>query len=412
MFAFIARQPILDREKDVFAYELLFRDGKGGTYPKEDPAKADLIAKHYHTLGLNDIACDKTSFINFSSDTLLERFPTSLDPETVVIEIDEDPSNNHTLISACRHIKDMGYKLALDDPGLLSGKSSLLPIIDVVKVDIVKSNYDIIEQNLPRFLDADVTLVAEHVDSQRDFSICRELGFNYFQGYFFAKPENLKPVAPLPASKMTLVQLIGESSSSEFSIDKVNDIISRDAALSYMLLKFINNPTINKRYKINSLRHALTYMGEVEIKKFVALLALANLGDDKPMELLHMSLVRAHFCDLVAKEKGIGSNPPTGFLVGLFSLLDALLDQKMEQVLSQIPLVEEVSDALLGKKSELSMYLALVKAFESATWLNVIRLAEALNIDQKRLHSLFNEAIVWGNSVRQSISPHYPAAVP
>jgi EAL and modified HD-GYP domain-containing signal transduction protein len=177
-----------------------------------------------------------------------------------------------------------------------------------------------------------------------------------------------------------------------------------------MLLRFINNPTINKRYKITSLRHALNYMGEVEIKKFIALLALANLSDDKPLELLHLSLVRAKFCDLLGIEKNIGSNPPTAFLVGLFSMLDALLDQQMESLIEKLPLVDEVKEALCGGQNDLSMFLILVKAFESGNWLKVIRISKILEVDQKLLHSLFNEAILWGNGVRKSISPHFPAS--
>ena len=175
-----------------------------------------------------------------------------------------------------------------------------------------------------------------------------------------------------------------------------------------MLLRFVNNPMVNKRYKITSLRHAITYMGEVELKKFVALLALANLNDDKPIELLHLSLVRAKFCDLVARESKKGDNPPVGFLVGLFSLLDAILDQHMDTLLNQLPIDDDVKFALSGGQNDLSIYLVLAKAFESANWLKVIRIAGLLKIDQKRLHSMFNQAIVWGNGLRQSVSPHFP----
>ena len=152
-------------------------------------------------------------------------------------------------------------------------------------------------------------------------------------------------------------------------------------------------------------------MGEVEIKKFIALLSLANLGDDKPLELLHMSLVRAKFYDLLAQERGLNSDPPIGFLIGLFSLLDALLDQEMPDVLRQLPLTDEVNDALLGKSAEFNHYSKLVRAFESALWMNVIRESRELNIDQKYLHSLYNQAIVWGNGIRQTISTYFPKKV-
>jgi EAL and modified HD-GYP domain-containing signal transduction protein len=412
MFAFIARQPILDREKKVFAYELLFRDGKTNCYPDvvRDEVTSKLIAKNHLTLGLDEISCNKKTFINFQSETLFNGFPSSLDPENVVIELVEGTFSHDDLLGICKQVKKLGYKLALEDYRLDPKTKAFLPYVDIVKVNTLRSNCDTIAQSVHRYLDANVQLIAEKVETQQDFANYRDMGFDYFQGYFFARPESVTK-KNLPTSKLTLLDLMGVSSSASFDVDDINTVIERDVGLSYMLLRFINNPTINKRYKITSLKHALNYMGEVEIKKFIALLALANLSDNKPIELLHLSMVRAKFCDLVATEKGIGNNPPTGFLVGLFSLLDALLDQDMRSLLDQMPLVDDVKGALLGEQNNLSLYLVLVRAFESGSWLKVIRIAGTLEVDQKRLHSLFNEAIVWGNSVCKSVSPYFPEKI-
>ena len=409
MFAFIARQPILDREKEVFAYELFFRDGKNNCYPnvERDEATTKLIAKNYQTLNLDDISCSKKSFISFQSETLMSGLPASLDPENVVVELVADQNQDSGLLDMCKHVKTMGYKIALEDCRLKPSWDEFLPYVDMLKVNSNNENLDFFAKNVNRFVDANVQLIADKVETQNSFSIFRDMGFDYFQGYFFARPISVSN-DNLPTSKLTLVELMGASSSESFDVESINSVIEHDVGLSYMLLRFINNPTINKRYKITSLRHALNYMGEVEIKKFIALLALANLSDNKPLELLHLSLVRAKFCDLVGIEKNIGSNPPTAFLVGLFSMLDALLDQKMESLIEKLPLVDEVKDALCGSQNDLYMYLMLVKAFESGNWLKVIRIAKILEIDQKLLHSLFNEAILWGNGVRRSISPHFP----
>lgn len=409
MFAFVARQPILDSEKEVFAYELLFRNGKKNRFPTtavpEIPEDSDQSSES--TLGLDDISCQKPAFINFEHETLMTGLPSSMDPQKVVVEVEENEAPHSALIETCRSIRNMGFQIAIDDPHLEAGFSDFLPFIDVVKVDISKLNSRQIAQKIPGLKSANVKMVAEQVESQADFLKCMDLGFDYFQGYFFSKPENLTHKA-IPASKLSLVELIGESSSISFDIERINQIIERDAALSYMLLRFINNPMVNKRYKITSLKHALNYMGEVEIKKFIALLALANLSDDKPTELLHLSLVRAKFCDLVAQERSIGDNPPTGFMVGLFSLLDALMDQSMQEVVAQMPIIDEVKFALCGGQNDYAIYLMLVRAFESATWLKVKKIADILEMDQKRLHALFNQSILWGNGVRQSISPHFP----
>jgi len=411
MFAFIARQPILDRDKKVFAYELFFRDGKNNCYPsvERDTATSKLIAKNYQTLNLDDISCSKKSFINFQPETLISGLPASLDPENVVVELLADRSGDSSLLDMCKHVKKMGFKIALEDSSFEPRWNEYLPFIDLLKVDTNTENLDFLTKNVNRFIDANVQLIADKVDTQNSFSTFRDMGFDYFQGYFFARPESLSN-KNLPTSKLTLVELMGASSSESFDVESINNVIERDVGLSYMLLRFINNPTINKRYKITSLRHGLNYMGEVEIKKFIALLALTNLSDDKPLELLHLSLVRAKFCDLLGTEKNIGSNPPTAFLVGLFSMLDALLDQQMGYLIEKLPLVDEVKEALCGGQNDLSMFLMLVKAFESGNWLKVIRISKILNVDQKLLHSLFNEAILWGNGVRKSISPHFPSS--
>tara|TARA_R110000868_G_scaffold58310_12_gene180201 strand:+ start:342 stop:1583 length:1242 start_codon:yes stop_codon:yes gene_type:complete len=411
MFAFIARQPVLDREKEVFAYELLFRDGKNNCYPEDEREATTnkLVARNYLHLGLDDISCNKKSLINFQAERILQGFPPSLDPENVIVELYDGIFNHDSLLTICKHVNKMGFKLAIEDNRLDPKWNDFLPYVDMVKVNTTLSDYDAVAKNVQRYKDTNVQLIAEKIETPQDFTIFKDMGFDYFQGYFFARPESVTQ-QNLPTSKLTLVELMGASSSASFDIDSINSVIEHDVGLSYMLLRFINNPMINKRYKITSLRHALNYMGEVEIKKFIALLALANLSSDKPSELIHLSLVRAKFCDLVGIEKNIGSNPPLGFLVGLFSLLDALLDQDMASLIDKLPLVDEVKIALCGGQNDLSMYLLLVKAFESGNWLKVIRLSKILEIDQKRLHSLFNEAIIWGNGVRKSISPHFPAS--
>jgi EAL and modified HD-GYP domain-containing signal transduction protein len=175
-------------------------------------------------------------------------------------------------------------------------------------------------------------------------------------------------------------------------------------ALSYMLLRFINNPIVNKSNKITSLRHALNYMGEVEVKKFIALLALANLADGKSPELVQMSLVRAKFCELVAHARKDKDNPPTGFLVGLFSLLDALLDQDMENLVAKLPLSDDLKYALCGRESSLKQYLALAIALERANWSKVKRIAAELKLNQRILHSFYNESLKWGMAMAQSNS--------
>ena len=188
-----------------------------------------------------------------------------------------------------------------------------------------------------------------------------------------------------------------------FDYDKINDILERDVSLTYMLLRFINNPLFNKRNKISSLRHALTYMGEVEVKKFIALLALANLGENQPMELLQMSLVRAKFCELTSIALKERENPPTGFLAGLLSLIDALMEQSMDELMEKVPVADKVKDALCGKDNILKDCIELVHQFENANWDGITRLSTKLNMKHQMLHHFYNESIKWARALQSSL---------
>ena len=205
---------------------------------------------------------------------------------------------------------------------------------------------------------------------------------------------------------------MSQSARPEFDLESVASIIERDAALSYLLLRFINNPMVNKRLKITSLRHALTYLGEVEVKKFIALLSLASLNDSKPLELLQVSLVRAKFCELFEANKNGKEKSMSAFIVGLFSLLDTILDNEMPVVLEKLPVSKEIKQALLGEACTFTDYLSTAKAFESGLWGIVISKSESLDISQKDLHEIFNNAIKWSNEMRQALSDFFPRATP
>jgi len=400
MFAYVARQAIMNRDLDVHGYELFFRDGKQNCFPDvaPDQATSRIITGSHLTLGLEELTGGKVAHINFYEDALLNRFPTSLDSESVVIEIVESAPLTEDLVEACKQISGMGYKIAIDDHGFDPKWDELLPYTSIIKIDVNKITAAQIKKQLPKFFRNGVELAAQKVESYEKLQECLQLGFNYFQGYFFEKPEVIRNKA-LPASKISLLELMTESAKVEMDYNKINGILEREVSLSFMLLRFINNPAFNKSQQIASLRHALNYMGETEVKKFIALLALSNLGNEKPEEIVNVSLVRAKFCEMLGKELGADENPPKGFLVGLLSMLDALLDQKMEVVVTKVPIMDELKVALCGTKNHLGLYLELVKTFETANWPRTKKIAGVLKVDQRKLHGIYNQAIVWSNAM-------------
>jgi len=366
-----------------------------------------MIANSHLTVGIEDITFKKPAFINFHKDTLLYRFPSTLDPLSVVIEIVETVEVNDELVQACKHIRDLGYQLALDDYDFAPRWDVFLPFIDFIKVEVE----EIEKQGAAaiakiQILNArGIKIIAEKVETHEQFERFKAMGVKLFQGYFLARPELIRH-RDLNASLNSVTKLVSLSNSPNFDTKEVIKVIEKDVGLAYKLMRFINNPMINKRQKIESLQHAINYMGHVEIKKFIALLALANMRGEKPTELLIQSLVRARFCSLMSIELELPENPPTSFLLGLFSMLDALLDQTMENLVGKLPVGQELRDALCKKNIDSTMGLQMRAcfAFEEANWDEIDYIALQFELTGERLYTLYYEAMHWAQNMNDSIS--------
>jgi EAL and modified HD-GYP domain-containing signal transduction protein len=409
MFSYVARQAIYNVEKRVFAYELLFRNGDSNCFPDMSPdeATSSMIANSHLTVGIEDITFKKPAFINFHKDTLLYRFPSTLDPLSVVIEIVETVEVNDELVQACKHIRDLGYQLALDDYDFAPRWDVFLPFIDFIKVEVE----EIEKQGVAaiakiQILNAKgIKIIAEKVETHEQFERFKAMGVKLFQGYFLARPEMIRH-RDLNASLNSVTKLVSLSNSPNFDTKEVIKVIEKDVGLAYKLMRFINNPMINKRQQIESLQHAINYMGHVEIKKFIALLALANMRGEKPTELLIQSLVRARFCSLMSIELELPENPPSSFFLGLFSMLDALLDQTMENLVEKLPVGQELRDALCKKNIDSTMGLQMRAcfAFEEANWDEIDYIARQFELTGERLYTLYYEAMHWAQNMNDSIS--------
>jgi len=403
MFAYIARQPIFDINKEVFAYELLFRDGENNCFPDIEPdeATSKIITDSHLSFGIEDITNGKLAFINFHQNTLLYRFPTSLDPKTTVVEVVETVNVDPELVKACKHIRGLGYSIALDDYDGKAQWDDFLPFTSIIKFEVDAFDDELMARMVQDLKSRKIKLVVERVETKEQFERYLAMGFDFFQGYFLAKPEIVRH-KKIGASKLAMLDLISETAVSPLNFEKINSIFERDVALTYKLLRFINNPIFNKSNKITSLRHAFNYMGEVELKKFIALLALANLSESEPQELMVMSLVRAKFCEITMKFISQGENSMAGFLTGLLSLIDSLTGQEMAQIIEKIPIDQAVKDALCSGDGELKDCLRLVCAFEQANWPHVKALGARYPVKQTQLHAIYIESLKWANALSQT----------
>ncbi|MEQ3514898.1 HDOD domain-containing protein [Pseudoalteromonas sp. BZB3] len=403
MYFYAARQPIFDQHKQLMGYELLFRDGVDNVFPNidGDEATSKLIEGSQFNFGLEDLTDSKPAYINFTLDTILKGYPSMLPSEQVVIEILETVQPGKRLLAAVQELKNKGYTLALDDYKHQKVWRHFYPYIDQIKVDLLITSDEEIAELIEATKEFEsIKLVAEKVETNEQFEKAVALGFSYFQGYFFAKPEMVKSKS-LPPSEMALAELLYETSVVDVDIKKITSVFERDVNLSYKLLRYSNSAAFKRRAEINTIKQAVVVLGNQELKKFLSLLFAAQVSSEKPIELIKLSLTRARFCELLAqKHKGI-QDTGMAFLVGMMSLMDAILDESMEGVMKKLPLSNLIKDALVQKQGILAQYLGLIKAYEQADWELTGEYCERIKFSNDLLPEIYNQAVTWGNEQLQ-----------
>ncbi len=403
MYSYVARQPILNVNQELEAYELLFRDGESNSFPNIDPdqATSNILTNNHLTMGVEQVTGDKTAFINFHEDTLIRHFPSFLDPKKIVIEVLEDVPMSNELLQACKSLKDKGFTLALDDHDFDPKWDPLLPYIDIIKVDVLAISILDISRYINRIAKHNKILLAEKVETLQQFEQLKLLGFSLFQGYFFARPEMLKQ-KKITTTKHNILELINQSSLAKLNFDVISDIFRSDPGLTYKLLRFINSPIYGRTQEITSLKHALIYIGDLELKKFIALLALSDLSEGKPNEIMRISLFRAKFCEQLSSYIGDHDNPPKAFLTGMLSLIDGILDHSIEDVVNILPIDREIKAALLGENIYLASYLDMAKHIEQGHWLRCENIAKQFNINKDFYAKAQIEAFAWADEMLAS----------
>lgn len=369
MSLFIARQPILDTKQSTCAYELLFRSSLENSFGGADPEDACLRVFHDSVVeyGLESLVGVNKAFYNVTRDSLLNERYSVLPKEKVVLELLETIEPDAEVIAACERAKLAGYELALDDFVFEPKFDPLLDIVDVVKVDYLDTTPEARALLADQFSGRSLRLLAEKVETELEYFEARELGYDYFQGYFFCRPEVL-PRDELPQFKAHYLQFLQEIQQSMLDLDGLERLIRQDVSLSVKLLRLLNSAAFGLSREIVSIKHALMLLGEKRIRQWGSVIALAGLGDDQPSELVVTGVVRAQFCELLADKVGMADQEFELFLLGMMSVVDALARQTMESVLSEIALPSPVEAALLGEPNELHGILALAIDYERGAW--------------------------------------------
>ncbi len=412
MEVFIARQPIFDRGRVVRAYELLFRGGVENVFSAQDGNEAtrQVLVNGFIHFGMPMLTAGGRAFINLTRDVLVQECIHLFPPSVVVAEILETVDEDPEVVRACIRLKDRGYMIALDDFVDVAGHQDLLRLADIVKLDF-RALGPAERTDLKRRLLAvnpHVRLLAEKVETYQEFQQAIDEGFTYFQGYFFAKPEMLRKKT-IPGSRLHYIELLRELYRSDLDLYRLEAVMRQDMSLSYRLLRYINSAFFGWRSEIRSLRHALVLMGERDIRKWAALVALSCMSDDKPVALLLTGLTRARFCEQIAERSGMAKEADQLFLAGMFSVIDAVIDKPLLEALETIAIPKPVFEALVGQGGPHRMRLDLVLAHENANWSKVSELAEAVGIPERDLPELYLEAVAWAE---KSFSPPIDSSPP
>jgi c-di-GMP-related signal transduction protein len=412
MDVLVARQAIFDRDRRVYGYELLFRsDARQNEFDGTEAgfATQQVLANSLLVIGLENLVGTKKAFINFGRGPLLQGWHASLPSANTVIEVLESVAPDAEVLEACRNLRAQSYQIALDDFVYRPGCERLLEVADMVKIEI---------QSIPRpeqkvllrsCKARGLEMLAEKVETHEEFEWARQVGYDYFQGYFFARPIIMRG-RKIPAAKLHCLRLLQEAQRLELDFDRLEMLILEDVSLSYQLLRYVNSPLFALTSTIRSIRQALLFFGETELRKWIVLATLARTAEDKPSELIRHSLVRARFCESVARLAKNGLEQ-SAFLTGLFSLLDALIDRPLEETLSGMCLAPEIAAVLGGEAPEngpLAGVYQLALAYELADWQRVEKIGRQLGISGACLGEVYCAAAGWAQQVMEPATVAQP----
>ena len=387
---FIGRQPIYDRKLGVYPYELLFRSEQSNAADITDGDKAtsDVIVNAFLEIGLDNIVNKRKAFINLTRSFFVNHETISLPKDRVVLELLEDIEADDEVIEGVMRLSEQGYTIALDDFIYHESLKPLVKLANLIKIDIMSLDRNEIRDHVQALRKHPVKLVAEKVETQQDFDYCKDLGFDYFQGYFFAQPKVIRS-RRLPNNRIAILKLLRRLQDPDITPDQLEDLVAQDVAFSYRILRYVNSAAYSLSRKIESIQQAVAIIGLQTIKSWTTLLAMSQV-DNKPTELVVTAMVRGKMAEELARAEKYAS-PDAFFTIGLFSALDALMDNTMEEILTQLPLAEHISNALLHHQGVHGEILSCVLAYERGEWEQVKR----STLSMSRIRDCYLSAVHW-----------------
>ncbi len=392
---YIARQPIYDAQLKVVAYELLFRSGKTvneADFLDGDSATTNVIINAITEIGMDQLVGPHRAFINLTRNHILQMAeqPMAELKDRLVLEILEDIKAEDVIVEAITKLSKDGFTIALDDFIYSDSLQPLVELSDIIKIDLMALNNEELETHAIKLANGKRKLLAEKVETQEEFDRCKELGFDYYQGYFFSKPQIIKGTS-LPANKLAIMNLLAKLQDNESNTEELAQIIYQDVTMSVRVLRYINSAQFGFSKEVDSIQKAIMMLGRTTMRNLANLVAMSQI-EDKPHELLIISMIRAKMAENIAQLVKIDKE--VCFTIGLFSIIDTLMNQDMELLIEGLPLTENIRAALIRHEGELGKILHCVLAYESGDWDN----ANYNKISMDEMRECYLDALNWASS--------------
>jgi len=398
---YIARQAIFDYKSNTVGYELLFRDSLNNHFPEVDPdmATSKLIIQNYLHDDIATISMGKLAFINFTEHCLINKYPLMFDKDSIVIELVGQKEPTTRLLKIIKYYHEKGYKIALTEYDVNDHWDVLLPYLAMVKVDIEKINPKRLHPIKAKTKALNVKLVAEKVETKYQLQSLAEIGFNYFQGYFYHQPEIIEGQTLTPI-KNHMLHLMSETFNTPLNYNVVADIIGQDVNLTIGLLKMVNNVSTGVRVEVTSLKQAAAYLGEEKLKQFVSILALSKLASDSTDEISKQALITAKLMTSLATESAVFKEiKDFAFITGLLSSIEIILSMPIADIMKSMPLAKPIENALVDHSGLLGDLLLLTTNYIIGNGDNIDKLIAQFSLDAKFIQQEFIAASQWCNDL-------------
>jgi len=389
---FVGRQPILGPNLKTIGYELLYRncDVDSANFSDEGIATAQVLLNTYLDIGLEHVVGSHLAFLNIPKQFLLENHCEALPKHRVVLEILENVEPSPEVLEAITSLSQQGYTIALDDFVFHDRFRPLLELADIVKIDVLGKSDSQLQLEVRQLRDYRVRLLAEKVESRDVYDTCKQIGFFYFQGFFFYRPDIVRG-RQIPGNRAALLELLGNIQDPEISLKHLVEFIRNDLSLSYKILRYVNSGAVGLPRRMECIEQAACMVGIDRIRTWATLIIMGT-GENQPMEMLVIALVRAKMCEQLGQNLSTDS-PEKYFTMGLLSVLDALFAASMEDIIKKLPLPDDILEALTSGTGPMGTVLNCVKAYEQGEWLEL----KHLHLPPATIRDFYVEAIDWAN---------------